>query len=66
SKKDALDDKTLALIEEELADILIYLLRMSDKLEIDLEDAVKKKIEINEANYPVDTSYNSAAKYNRK
>ena len=48
------------------ADILIYLLRIADKLDIDLEDAVNTKIDTNEAKYPIDASYNNAIKYNRR
>src|SRR6266576_2675476 len=36
----------------ELADILIYLVRLSDKLDLDLFAAVSEKIQINELRYP--------------
>ncbi len=39
-------------VEEEVADILIYLLRLADKLEIDLEQAVSDKIVKNGEKYP--------------
>jgi dCTP diphosphatase len=38
----------------ELADILIFLLRCSDRLDIDLVDAANRKIAINETRYPAD------------
>lgn len=38
----------------ELADILIYLVRTADKLDIDLLESTRQKIEINESRYPVD------------
>jgi len=38
----------------ELADILIYLIRTADQLEIDLLAAARTKIEINERRYPVE------------
>lgn len=38
----------------ELADILIFLVRIADKLDIDLLAATRKKIEINEQRYPAD------------
>jgi len=44
----------------ELADILIYLLRCSDRLDIDLTRAVERKIAINEQRYPVDKVYGDA------
>jgi NTP pyrophosphatase (non-canonical NTP hydrolase) len=37
----------------ELADILIYTLRCSERLGIDLLDAAQRKIALNEARYPV-------------
>ena len=43
-----------AAVRLELADILIYLLRISDKLDIDLLDAARDKIAINEERYPAD------------
>lgn len=36
----------------EMADILIYLVRIAERLEIDLVDAAHRKIEINEKRYP--------------
>ena len=42
-----LSDKDLQSAKEEIADIFIYLLRISDKLGIDVEDAVNEKLEIN-------------------
>lgn len=38
---------------EELADVLIYLIRLADKLGIDLDTAVSSKIEANALRYPV-------------
>jgi NTP pyrophosphatase (non-canonical NTP hydrolase) len=58
-----LEDKTRKSIEEELADILIYLVRISDKLDVDLYEAVERKIAINEKKYPADLVRGSAKKY---
>ena len=58
-----LENKTRISVEEELADILIYLVRISDKLEIDLYQAVERKIKINEKKYPADKVRGSAKKY---
>ncbi len=51
---------------EEIADVLIYLLRLGDKLDIDLERAVVEKIKTNERKYPVHLSKGNAVKYNRR
>jgi len=58
-----LEGKTRQSVEEELADILIYLVRISDKLAIDLYQAVECKIAINEKKYPADKVRGSAKKY---
>ena len=53
----------LAEVETELADTLIYLIRLADKLDIDLLNAAKNKIDINEQKYPVDKAKGNAKKY---
>lgn len=58
-----LADKTRPAVEEEVADILIYLVRIADKLDIDLYSAVERKIGINEKKYPADKVRGSARKY---
>ena len=50
-------------VETELADTLIYLIRLADKLDIDLLAAAQNKIEINEQKYPVDKAKGNAKKY---
>jgi len=44
----------------EMADILIYLVRMAERLDIDLLDAANRKILINEQRYPVERVYGDA------
>jgi|TARA_B100001964_G_C14082967_1_gene531198 NTP pyrophosphatase (non-canonical NTP hydrolase) len=53
-------------IRQEIADIFIYLLRLADKLDIDIEEAVREKIEINAKKYPIDLAKGNATKYNRR
>ena len=57
------DPKNHARFEEELADILVYLLRLASIRNIDLEGALNRKMEINEEKYPVNKSKGSAKKY---
>jgi dCTP diphosphatase len=52
-----------AEVADELADVLTYLVRMADKLDIDLLAAASAKIERNEARYPADRARGSARKY---
>lgn len=63
SQSHIMAEKTRQAVEEELADILIYLVRISDKLEINLYDSVERKILINEKKYPADKVRGSAKKY---
>lgn len=50
----------------ELADIQLYLIRLADRLCIDLETAVHDKLRLNEEKYPVELSRGNATKYNRR
>jgi len=59
-------EEDLQLVREELADILIYLVRMADVVQIDLEDAVQGKLRDNERRYPVELAKGNATKYNRR
>ena len=49
-------------VKEEIADVMIYLIRLADKLNVDLEDAVDDKIVKNGEKYPIDTSKGSTTK----
>lgn len=49
--------------EEEIADVFLYLLRLSDKLGIDLLEAAENKIILNEQKYPAEKVKGSAKKY---
>jgi len=61
---DELNDPDLkAKTTQELADVLIYLIRFADLAGIDLNEAVKNKIELNKAKYPVDKFKGSDRKY---
>ena len=52
------------MLADELADIFYYLVRIADKLEVDLEDAFWKKMKKNTKKYPVKLAKGSAKKYN--
>ena len=54
----------LAEVEQEIADIQIYLIRLADKLGIDMEQAVNAKMELNEKKYPAEKVRGRAEKYN--
>lgn len=52
-----------AEVEAELADILIYLVRIADRLDIDLVPAAERKLEANARKYPVAKAKGNAKKY---
>lgn len=52
-------------IGEELADVLYWVLLMSNDLDIDLVQAFDKKMEQNENKYPVDKARGKHLKYNK-
>ncbi len=50
-------------LEDELADVAVYLLELADNLGMDLADAIVRKLEKNAAKYPVHKAKGSSAKY---
>lgn len=62
SARNALTAEQSRHASEELADITIYLLRLADKLGVDLDKAVQDKIEKNAARYTVEASRGNARK----
>ncbi len=51
-------------IEEEVADVAIYLVELADILGIDLFEAMERKMAKNAAKYPADLVKGSSKKYN--
>ncbi|MBR0372921.1 MAG: nucleotide pyrophosphohydrolase [Mogibacterium sp.] len=56
-------DFDLAHVSEELADVIVYCQDMLDELGLDVDEIVNAKMAKNEAKYPVELAYGSAAKY---
>lgn len=52
-----------AKVADEVADVLIYLIRIADKLDLDLIATTYAKIERNAQKYPVEKSRGSMKKY---
>lgn len=52
-----------AEVADELADVLLYLLQLADKLDVDLLDAAQAKMKKNKERYPVDKARGSSRKY---
>lgn len=68
------DEEALALlknpthkeeIEDELADVLFFLLRFSQRFDVDLGQALTRKIKKSEKKYPVDKAKGSNKKYTK-
>lgn len=49
-------------VAQELADVLLYLVRLADRLNIDLMDAAQRKLLLNAQKYPADKVRGSAKK----
>ena len=58
-----LSQEKITALSEEVADILIYLLLMAEKLDIDPLQAAHDKIEKNAAKYPAETVRGKSWKY---
>jgi len=58
-------DGTRDEIALEAADVLLYLLRLCDKLGIDLRQAAERKLALNEQKYPADKARGRSTKYDK-
>ncbi len=57
------DPARAGAVRDEIADVLVYVLRLADVLDVDLEAAVRTKMEANAAKYPADLVRGRADKY---
>ena len=60
-----LSDPIKEAVAQEMADVLLYLVRLADKLDVDLADAARRKIALNASKYPADLARGSAVKYTK-
>ena len=63
AESSALGPETRTKVSEELADVLLYLVRLTDKLDVDLGLAASEKLKINAVKYPTDKALGSSKKY---
>lgn len=66
SKLENISSENLTRTKEELADVFLYLIRIADKLEIDLIEVANNKIDVNSKKYPINKAKGNAVKYNRR
>lgn len=59
-----LDEQKRAAVADEIADVQLYLIRLADKVNINILEAVEQKLTKNEAKYPTEKVKGSAKKYN--
>ena len=52
-------------VKEELADVIVYCQDMLDRLDLDVDEIVNRKMDQNEAKYPVEKARGNASKYNQ-
>ena len=62
----SLPPSTLNQVREEMADVLLYLVQLADKLDVDLLDAAARKLEINANKYPAEIVRGSSKKYTER
>jgi NTP pyrophosphatase (non-canonical NTP hydrolase) len=58
-----LGEDKLKEVRHEMADVLVYLVRLADKLDVDLLAAVQEKMVLNRAKYPAEQVRGDARKY---
>jgi NTP pyrophosphatase (non-canonical NTP hydrolase) len=62
-RADELGADKLVQVRHEMADVLVYLVRLADKLDVDMMAAVEEKMILNRAKYPAELVRGDARKY---
>jgi NTP pyrophosphatase (non-canonical NTP hydrolase) len=58
-----LSSDAVSKVREEIADVLLYLIRLADKLDLNLLEAAESKIQLNAIRYPVEKARGTSKKY---
>lgn len=66
AESSALDAETLKEVADEIADVQIYLVRVADKLGIDILEAAETKFHKNAEKYPADVVRGRSTKYSKR
>jgi NTP pyrophosphatase (non-canonical NTP hydrolase) len=64
-QSEQLPPETRTAVEMEVADVLLFLLRLCDRLEIDPLQVAQRKLALNARKYPVDKARGRATKYDK-
>jgi dCTP diphosphatase len=59
----SLASDTRQRVREEMADVLLYLVRLADRLDVDLLEAAIDKMKLNARKYPIEKARGSSRKY---
>ena len=65
SKTAGSEPETAQKIQEELADVLLYLVQLASILKVDLNEAVQQKMLLNGLRYPIFKTHSSSKKYDK-
>ncbi|RLP77495.1 nucleotide pyrophosphohydrolase [Mycetocola tolaasinivorans] len=52
-------------VQDELADVLTYCLLLADRLGVDIDEIVRRKLEITRLKYPVEKAFGRSDKYDQ-
>lgn len=63
SESNNLSERTRSAVALEMSDVFLYLLRLSDVLNVDLVETSLDKLDMNDKKYPVELSKGNAKKY---
>jgi len=55
----------LEQLKEEVADVFLYAIMISDKYQLNIEEIILKKLKQNGEKYPVEKAYGKSDKYNK-
>ena len=55
----------LEAVREELADVIVYCVDMVERLSLDIDEIVNRKMDLNEKKYPVEKAKGRADKYDK-
>jgi NTP pyrophosphatase (non-canonical NTP hydrolase) len=58
-----LSSDVISKVREEMADVLLYLIRLADKLDVNLFEAAESKIKMNAIRYPIEKARGTSKKY---
>ncbi|WP_390895882.1 nucleotide pyrophosphohydrolase [Pseudomonas citronellolis] len=65
SREAARNPETAQAVRDELADVLMYVVRLASVLGVDLDAATQQKLKVNNEKYPVEKAWNTSKKYDQ-